>query len=147
GARLAEEGEQARENHDRQNEIGDWTGGDDRRTRSDSLVVEAARLLFLGHARERLGRRRRGFGVVAEEFHITAERNRRDPPAGSMPVIEAGEFRTEPEREGQNLHTRPAGDQKMAELVEENDDGEDEQKGNRITDEPMAQRVETMKKK
>src|ERR1700761_3920807 len=34
----------------------------------------------------------------------------------------------------------------MAELVEEHDDGQDEQEGDRITDEPMAQRIETMVK-
>ena len=35
----------------------------------------------------------------------------------------------------------------MAELVEENDDGQDEQERNDVTDEPMAQRIETMQKK
>src|ERR1700729_3066253 len=34
----------------------------------------------------------------------------------------------------------------MTELVEEDDDGQDEQEGDRITDEPMAQRIETMMK-
>src|ERR1700749_4845899 len=34
----------------------------------------------------------------------------------------------------------------MAELVEEHDDGQDEQEGDRITDESMAQRTETMMK-
>src|ERR1700760_2325604 len=32
----------------------------------------------------------------------------------------------------------------MAEFVEEHDDGQDEQEGDRITDESMAQRIETM---
>ena len=40
--RFAEKGEQAGEDHDRQNEIGDRTGGDDRRARSDFLVMETA---------------------------------------------------------------------------------------------------------
>src|SRR3954467_14894361 len=35
----------------------------------------------------------------------------------------------------------------MAELMEENDDRQDEQEGNDVTDEPMTQRIETMKKK
>jgi hypothetical protein len=35
----------------------------------------------------------------------------------------------------------------MAELMEEDDDRQDEQKGDQIADEPVAQRVETMKKK
>src|ERR1700743_1998262 len=34
----------------------------------------------------------------------------------------------------------------MAELMEEHDDGQDEQEGNHITDEPMAQRIETTMK-
>ncbi|WP_299106918.1 hypothetical protein [uncultured Bradyrhizobium sp.] len=34
----------------------------------------------------------------------------------------------------------------MAELVKENDDGEDEEEGNDIAEEPMAQRIDTMKK-
>jgi hypothetical protein len=32
----------------------------------------------------------------------------------------------------------------MTEFVEENDDGQDEQKGDDITDEAMAQHIETM---
>ena len=36
-ARLAEEGEEAGEDDDRQNEIRDRTGGDDRRARADFL--------------------------------------------------------------------------------------------------------------
>jgi hypothetical protein len=35
----------------------------------------------------------------------------------------------------------------MTELVEENDNGQHEQEGNDVTDEPMAQRIETMQKK
>ena len=52
-ARLAEEGEQAGENHDRQQEIRDRTGGDDGRARADFLVMEAACALLGGHAGER----------------------------------------------------------------------------------------------
>jgi hypothetical protein len=32
----------------------------------------------------------------------------------------------------------------MTELMEENDDRQNEQEGNDVTDEPMAQRIETM---
>jgi hypothetical protein len=32
----------------------------------------------------------------------------------------------------------------MAEFVEKNDDGQDEQEGDGIADEPMAQRIESM---
>src|SRR5689334_8901084 len=34
----------------------------------------------------------------------------------------------------------------MAEFVKEDDDGQDEQEGDRVTDEPMAQRIETVMK-
>src|SRR6266851_1086555 len=54
-ARLAKEGEQAGKDHDGQNEIGDWTGGHDRRTRSNFLVVETALSFLFGHAGERFG--------------------------------------------------------------------------------------------
>ena len=141
---LPKKREQAGEDHDRQDEIGDRAGGDDRGARTDLLVMEAAGVLFRGHAGERLGRRRRGLAIVAEELHIAAERDRRDLPAGAMAVVETGQFRPETERESQHPHARPAGDQEMAELMEENDDGQDEQEGNDVTDEPMAQRIETM---
>src|ERR1700760_2820784 len=35
----------------------------------------------------------------------------------------------------------------MAELMEENDDGQDEQEGDRVTDKHMAYRIETIQKK
>jgi hypothetical protein len=55
-----------------------------------------------------------------------------------MPVVETGEFRPEAERERQHLHARPAGDQEVAEFMEENDDGQDEQEGDDVTDETVA---------
>ena len=64
-----------------------------------------------------------------------------------MAVVEADEFRPEPERERQHFHARPSGDQEVAEFMEEHDDGQDEQKGNDVADEPMAQCIETIKKK
>ena len=143
-ARLAEEREQAGEDHDRQQEIGDRTGRHDRRARSDLLVMETARALFRGHVGERFGRRRRGLALVAEELDIAAERDRRNLPAGAVAVVETGEFRSEAERERQHLHAGPARNQEVAELMEENDDGQHEQEGNDVADEPMAQRIETM---
>src|SRR5207253_11519847 len=95
-ARLAEEGEETGEDDDRQNEIRDRTGGDDRRARADFLVMKAARPLLVGHSGERFGRgRRRGLRFVAEELHITAERDRRNLPARAKAVVEADEFRPE----------------------------------------------------
>ena len=90
---------------------------------------------------------RGGLGVVAEELDITAERHGRNLPARAVAVVETGQFRPEAERERQHFHARPAGDQEMPEFVEENDDRQNEQKGDNVTDEPMAQRIETMQKK
>src|SRR5450631_2547527 len=98
-ARLAEEGEQAGKDHDGENEIGNRTSGHDRRPRSNLLVVKTALALFLGHAGERLGRRRRGLALIAEEFDVAAERNRRNLPARAMAVVETDQFRAEAERE------------------------------------------------
>ena len=131
-----------------QNEIRDRTGGDDRRARSDFLVMETARAAPPRSCWRALRTsRRRGLRFVAEELHIAAERNRGNLPAGAVAVVEADEFRPEAERERQHFHAGPAGDQEVAELVEEHDDGQHEQEGNDVADEPMAQRIETMQKK
>src|ERR1035437_1798824 len=55
-ARFTEESEQAGKDYDSQKKIGDRTGDNDRRTRSNFLVVETARALFFAHAGERSGR-------------------------------------------------------------------------------------------
>jgi hypothetical protein len=61
-----------------------------------------------------------------------------------MAVVETDQFRAEAERERQHLHPGPARDQEVTEFVEENDDRQDEQEGNDVADEPMAQRTETI---
>src|SRR5262249_57165680 len=101
-------------------------------------VVEAAGALLLGHVSERLGRRRGGLRVIAEELHVAAERHGRNLPAGSASVVEAEQLRAEAERERQHFDARPAGDKEVAKLVKENDDGQDEQKGDRVADQAMA---------
>src|SRR6476620_6985838 len=98
-ARLAEKREQAGEDHDCQKEIRDRTGGYDRRTRTDLLVVETAGALFFGHAGEHFGRWRRGLAIVAEELDIAAERDGRNLPPCAMAVVETRKLRTEAERE------------------------------------------------
>lgn len=108
--------------------------------------MEAALPLLRGHRGKRRRSRRRRLGVVAEEFHVAAERNRGNLPARAVPVVEAHELRPEPEREGQHLHARPARDEEMAQLVKEDDNRQDKQEGDDVTHEPMAQRIETMQK-
>ncbi|GCC46231.1 hypothetical protein chiPu_0030606, partial [Chiloscyllium punctatum] len=136
----------ARENQGAENEVCDRSGCNDRGALADRFVVEAAFTLFRRHGVERLRRRRRRLAVVTEELDVAAERNRRNLPARAVPVVESRKLRPKAQREGQHLHAGPACDQEMAELVKENDDGEDEEEGNDIAEEPMAQRIDTMKK-
>ena len=114
--------------HDRQDEIGDRPGRHDRGARADRLVEEADLALRLGHAGDgRLVGHARGV-VVAEELHVAAERDGGELPAGAVAVVEADEFRAETDRKSQHPHAAPARDQEVAELVEEHDDRQDEQK-------------------
>ena len=141
GARglLADSHEDGRENGDRQHEIRDRSGGDDRGARDltgwkmklslFSASVMAAAAALVRHARG---------VVVAEEFHIAAERDGRDFPARAVAVVEAGNLGTEADREDQHPDAAPARHQKMAELVEEHDDGQDEQERHHIADEAAA---------
>ncbi|MGY4294725.1 hypothetical protein ACVWXN_002820 [Bradyrhizobium sp. i1.4.4] len=146
-ARLAVIERHGGEDQCAQDEIGDRSGRNDGGARADLLVMEAAGALLGRHGRERLGRRGRSLALVAEELDVAAERDRRDLPAGAMAVVETDQLRSETEREGQHPNARPARDQEMAEFMEEHDDRQDEQEGNRVAEEPMAQRIETMDEK
>ncbi len=48
--------------------------------------------------------------------------------------LKPGQFRSKAQGERQDLHTRPARNQKVAELVKENNDGEDKKEWNDVTD-------------
>jgi hypothetical protein len=137
-ARFAEKREQAGENHDRQNEIRDRAGGDDRRARADFLVMEALLAFRLRHGGERCARWRARLRFVAEELDVAAQWNRRNLPAGAVPVVETKKFRPEPERECQHFHAGPACDQEVTEFMEEDNDREHEQKGDHVADHAMA---------
>ena len=66
--------------------------------------------------------------VIPEKFHVAAERNGRKLPAGAMAIVEADELRAETHRKSQHPHAAPARDQEVAELVEEHDNAQSEQK-------------------
>jgi hypothetical protein len=129
GGLAAVKREDEGENHDRQDEIGDRAGDHDGGSTADRLVVEALAALLRVHAFDGglIGDARRV--LVAEKLHIAAQRNGRDLPAGAVTVGEAGEFRSETHRKSEHPHAAPAGDQEVAELMEEDDDAESEQKG------------------
>ena len=56
--------------------------------------------------------------LVAKKFHIAAKGNRSDFPARAVAIVESEEFGPKTDRESQDAHPAPAGDEKMAELME-----------------------------
>ena len=74
------------------------------------------------------GRHARGIHV-ADELHISAERDRRDLPAGAVAVIPPDQFRPETDREGGDSYPAPAPDPEVPEFVHEHDDREHDEKG------------------
>ena len=130
GGLLAENRENAGENRDRQNEIRDRPGRDHGRARADRLVDKADRLFFLASCRRAaamIGHAGRIF--IAEEFHVAAQRNRRDLPAGAVAVVETARFRARIRWKTQHSDAAPARHQKMAKLMEKHDDRQHKQKG------------------
>src|SRR5581483_10107267 len=80
--------------------------------------------------------------VVAEEFHVTAKRNGGDFPARAVPVVKADDFGAKTDRKHQNPNAAPAGDQEMAQLMEEYDQAEDEQERHDIAEESVPKRLQ-----
>src|SRR5215510_16104708 len=146
GDRLAEDHEHGGEDHDRQQEIGERTGGHDGNPLADRLVKEAAPLLLGGHGRNGGLVGRAGGVLVAEELDVAAERNGGDLPARAMAVVEADELGAKADGEGQHLHAAPAGDQEVTELMKEDDDRENEQKGYDPTGQTRTPQPQTPKK-
>ena len=56
-----------------------------------------------------------------------------------MPVVEADDLGTEADREGLDRDPAPAGHEEVAELVEEDHDGEHEQEGKEIAEHGIAE--------
>src|SRR3984893_19471103 len=70
--------------------------------------------------------------LVSEKFHITTKWNRREFPTRAVAVVEAKKLRAEPNGENQYPDPAPAGDQEMAELVEEHHQRQEEQEGDEV---------------
>ena len=109
--------------------------------------MEADLPLVRRHGLERIGGRRAGLGIIAEELDVAAERNGGHLPAGAVAVVETEQFRAEAKRKRQDLHPGPAGDEEMAKLMEENNDGQDKQERDDVADQAMTQRIETIQEK
>ena len=102
------------------------------------FALEAPRPLLRRQLLERFLARACGI-LVVDEFHVAAERNPGQPPARAVPVVEAHDLRTEADREGLDRHAAPAGHQEMAELVDEDHDGQDEQERKKIAEQRVAE--------
>jgi hypothetical protein len=126
---LAVKHEDAGKNHDGQKEICQRSGQHDGRAFAYRLEHEALRLLGLVHGRQARTIRHAGGVLVAEEFHIAAQRNGGNLPPRTVTVVEAYEFRAKTDGKHQNLHPAPTADEEMPQFVEEHDKAEDKQKG------------------
>ena len=117
---------------------------DDGGALSDRLVEEALLALFRGHAGDGGWIRHAGRVFIPKKFYVAAERNGGELPAGSVAVGEAQQFRAETDRKSHDPHAIPARDQEMAEFVEENHDGEDEQERNELAGDASPERAKAI---
>ncbi len=81
-----------------------------------------------GHAGEPRGRQAGTRIAVAEHLDVAAEWDRAEFPAGSGTVVPAEQFGSEADREDVDAHPVAPGDKVMAELVDKDEDGQNEQK-------------------
>jgi len=143
---LADRHENGSKNGDRQHEVGDRTGGDYRCTRGHRLKHETVFSIGARHRRRGSLIRHACRIVVAEELHIAAERNCRNFPARSVPIIEAGDFGAKSDREYEHLDPAQAGHQEMPKLVKENDDRQYEQKWYDVANQTTSECAQTSHK-
>ena len=115
-----DQGEERREDEDREQEIGGWSGKDDEEALPDRPDLESPVAQLLGGmSLEVAGIARRGH--VADELDIAAERQPADFPARALLVGPAEHFAPEADREGLGRNPEPARDEIMAKLVEEDE--------------------------
>jgi hypothetical protein len=142
GGLSAENRKNGGENDNGQNEISDRPRRDDGGARANRLVDKADGFFLLGHRGRGLlvGHARRI--LVAEEFHIAAERDRGNFPARAVTVVKADDFGAKTDRKGQNSDAAQSGHQKMAKLMKEHDNCQNKQEGDQITSEIAAKRAQ-----
>ena len=104
------------ENEDGEDEVSHRSGRHDRHLHPDRFLLEGARQLF--------GRDLIPF-ALPDELHVAAEGNRGEDVFGFTPP-EAGQLRSEPERELGDSDTEFPGHDEVAEFVHENEDAEDD---------------------
>lgn len=91
------------------------------------LMVKADALFRLGQLTALLDTAA-GFVGVTEELHVTAQREQTDSPARAVLVVPAEQLFPKPDGKNIHLHTIPPGDDEMSKLVNEDDNGQDNEK-------------------
>ena len=107
------------EDHDREQEIGHRAGQDDEEALPHRPQLEGPVAQFRRDMVEVAGIARRAH--VADELHIAAERQPGDLPARALAVGPAEQLAAEADREDLRRDAEQAGDEIMAELVEEDE--------------------------
>ncbi len=79
--------------------------------------------------------------LVAEEFHVAAQRNGGDFPPRAVAIVKADEFGAETDGKHQNPHAAQARNQKVPEFVEKHHKAENEQKRDEVADNAAPQRM------
>ena len=115
-----------RQHDDREQEIRRRPGRDDRGALAQPLVVKGDLPLRRREPRQPGGRQARAGVAVAEHLDIAAERDRAELPARPGAVPPAEQLRPEADRKDFDPHPVPARDQVMAELVDKNEHGQND---------------------
>src|SRR5262249_21752284 len=115
------------EDDDGEQEIRGRARCDDGSALPNRLVVEALAALRLAQSGDRFALGHARGVLISEEFHVAAERNCGELPARAMPVGETEKLSPEADRKYLHANAAPPRHEKMPELVEEYDDGQDEQ--------------------
>src|SRR4029079_1007028 len=120
--RRADRREEGGENDDRQQKIRGWPGQHDEEALPDWAQGEGT-ITVLG--RDRVLVDRAAYRAhVADEAHVTAQRQPADFPARALLVGPAGDFMAESDREGLGRTAQPARQQIVAELMKEDERAE-----------------------
>src|ERR671913_974935 len=118
-ARSTERREEDGEDRDRQQEVGNRAGKYDEEPLPHGFVVEAP-LALLRRQLGQVARRARRM-LVADELHISAERQPADLPSRPALVGPSGDLTTEPNREDLGANAEPASDEVMSHLGNEHE--------------------------
>ena len=133
--------EDAGENGDREDKIGDRARRDGRRAFPDRLRGEGHRPLRRRHGFDGRVVGHAGAVGVAVELDVAAEREQRDAPARAVAVDEGEELRPEADGEGVDLDAAAPADPEMSEFVEKDHDRQDKDERDHV-DPGRVQRIQ-----